>query len=219
MNLFLRELCGGRMDHLDNFPRTDPIWQSGKLLESTFTELVDSLRNPDSMKNPAINELARLLWRLVGNRIVPSSVMPGIPTMSFWCEIKKGEMFATIICPLDWPQRLKDDPYMQMGAMVFNASRARDYWNHRIIDITDTKEEQYDRAMAFEAELLCYFQQHTTDFVPNEYQKQVLEKFPAGLASAPPGLVYESRPFPDGQAEMLLAGPPYPVDVYNLNKK
>lgn len=52
----------------------------------------------------------------------------------------------------------------------------------------------------------------------NLFQKQVLENFPKGLASAGE-LLYESRDFPDSMAEVIAAGPPYPVDVYNLGDK
>jgi len=218
LNSYLKELCGGRLSHLNDFDHKDPLWLQGKLLEVTFTELVDRLRNPQTFPNPRINGLMSIFWRLVGNHIVPSSVMPSIPTMSFWCEVKNGtDMMATIICPADWPQRLQKEPHMQMGAMVYNASKAQDYWNLRIPGLNEDQKDNHFRAMAWESELYRQFLKDDPGFTPNEYQQTVLEKFPNGLDSEDAKvLVYESRPFPEGRAAMLVAGPPWPIDVYNM---
>lgn len=218
MSLFLQDLCGGTIPHLDTIPHNDPVWQSGKLLETTFSDMVDRLRTPEHCKNPAINTLMSLCWRIVGNRICPTSLMEGCPTMSFWCEARDKGFFATIICPMNWCQMLKDDPFMQLGALVYNASKVKDYWNLKIPGLSDTSEDNHFRAMAYESEFLNYCKQNDPSFVPNPYQYKVFEKFPNGLASAG-DLVYDSRPFPTSQAEIILAGPPYPVDVYNLNKE
>lgn len=221
MSTFLSQLCGGRLDNIENISHDDPLYKSGKWMESTFTELVDRLRNPETCKCPAINDLMTLCWRLVGNRIVPASIMPSMKTLGFWCEIKGDEWFATIICPGRWAELLKEDAYMQLGGMVFQAAKARDYWNRHLpgLNNQETDKDMFERAASYEAEFLTFVAREDRDFSPNPYQQRVLREFPEGLASARPGLHYEGRPFPDDLREVWLNGPPYPVDVYSLGKK
>lgn len=216
-NTFLNDLLGDGLCHIEKVSHDDPLYVSGKMIETTFTELVDRLRNPQIVKCPPINDLMTLLWRLVGNNICPASIMPVIPSLSFWGEIRGSggveTWFATIICPGKWMEMLKEDIYMQLGAMVFNASKARDYWNRKLPGYNATEKDILERSYTYETEFLNYLKREDPAFTPNKYQSQVLEKFPQGLASARPGLHYEGRPFPTRREEILLAGPPYPVDT------
>lgn len=210
--MILDKICD--MQNLWNVPPADPRWKNGKLTEETFTAMVDRLRRCSC---PPIKDLTGLLWKIVGERIAPAAIMEGVPSMSFWCEVKKGEMFATIICPMNWCEMLKNDPHMQMGAIVFNASKAKDYWNQKVVGLDDTEESSTGRAWAYESEFLLHCQSDPS-FSPNPYQRHVLGKFPKGVSSAPSGLLYPGRAFPDDVLDLMAAGPPFPVDVSRYDK-
>jgi hypothetical protein len=212
MTSFLADLCGGELRHIDSLPRHDPLFSSAKAMESVFTALVDRLRSPSVCHCPPINDLMSLFWRLVGNRICPASIS-SVTSISFWCEVKDSNYFATVMCPQNWLQMLKEDKTMQLGGMVFQASRAKDYWNRIFPGRDCPAQDSFDRACSYEAEFLNYLLAEDQDFSPNVYQQQVLEKFPKGLSSARPGLHYEGRSFPISRQEIILAGPPFPVDV------
>jgi hypothetical protein len=203
--------------HINNLKHDDPIWKNGKMFERTFTELVDRLRDPNKTKNDELNKLMSLTWRLVGNHIVPVATLEKIPTMSFFAELTNNEMAAFIVCPPHWCEMLRDDLYMQVGALVYNSSKARDYWNRKIPGHVITKEESHQRAMCYESEWLRFCQLNDPSFKPNTYQGQVLAKY-QGVVDMPPEMVYDSRPFPDTIGEVVLSGPPFPVDVYGHRK-
>jgi hypothetical protein len=152
-----------------------------------------------------------LFWELVGNRICPTAIS-FVPTLSFWAEARDGELIAFILCPQNWVQMVKADPIMQLGGLVFNASKAKDYWNQKVPGLTDTDEDSMERCWSYEAEYLNYVSALKPSFAPNDYQKKVMDKYPNGLRSARPGVHYHSRPFPG-------EGPPFPVDVHGLSAK
>jgi hypothetical protein len=191
--------------NIDSLDHKDPRFQNGIMISEAFTKCVDELRN---WPHQPVAELMSLFWKLVGNRICPASIQPDVSTLSFWCEIPGGadpdkrarQMIATIICPSNWCDMLRADRYMQLGALVFQASKAKDYWNLKIPGITCTEEAFQERAYSYEAEFLNTI----SVFSPNSYQKQVLTKYPQGLRSVRRGLHYTSRPFPD-------VPPPYPM--------
>lgn len=216
MSLFIDEMF--QSFHINSLKHDDPLWKDVKLMERTFTELVDRLRDPAKTKNEELNKLMSLTWRLVGNHIVPTAMLEKCPTMSFWAELHGDEMAAFIVCPQNWHTMLMKDLYMQAGALVYNSSKARDYWNLKLPGHNITPDESHQRAMCYESEWLRFCQLNDPEFVPNDYQGKVLGKY-QGVVDMPPELVYDSRAFPDTIAEVLLAGPPFPVDVYGHRKK
>ena len=108
---------------------------------------------------------------------------------------------AVVMCPENWYEQLRADPHMQMGALAYVASQAKDYWNHKFItlpgeDAQKKKKEVHDRAWSNEAELLHYFQRTAPNFNPNDYQKHVMGKYPLGTLSVPHNYVdrdYDSQ--------------------------
>lgn len=189
-------------EHIENLSKDDPRYSAGKAFEVKFTTMVEGMMDPSQLPLPAINSLMRLFWRLVGNKIVPSA-MGGVPTLSFFAEIRSHKSAGMVICPEDWLDKVQEDPYYQMGALVFAASQAKDYWNHKFVP--GSRNEIHARAWSYEAEWLHFLA--ATDpagFKPNAYQQKIMNEYPQGIASEPSN--YEGREY-DG------VFPPYPVDV------
>ena len=143
--------------------------------------------------------------------MVPAVMMSELPTPSFMFEKKGDREFALIMLPTDFAQRCQDDPYMQFGAVVFLASQARDAYNGRIPPEEETARKKvagkvHKRAHAYEADYLLTAQENCDDFTPNDYQKELLRRFPVGLGSLDPELKYTSKPFVPGTQSPILDG-------------
>ena len=180
----------------------DPFFLQMKLMQDEFSDLVDVMKTHEYVSNPAINRLMKLFYLLVGNKITPVAINDAVPTLGFWCEVKRGRSLAVIMLPPNWHKMLREDAYMQMGAMVFAASQSKDYWNNRFIP--DEKETIHKRAWSYESELLHYFARTSPKFKPNEYQKTIMADYPNGIASIDGH--YEGREFD-------RVGPPFPVQT------
>ena len=180
-----------------------------------FQCILGMLGDPDMCPNPTINALAQLVWNLIGKQMIPAVMMSELPVSSFMFEKKGDKELAMIMLPTDFSQRCKDDPYMQFGAVVFLASQARDAYNGRIPPEEETARrgiarKVHKRAHAFEAEYLLTAQQNCNDFTPNEYQQELLKRFPNGLDSLEPELKYDSKPFVQGPPSPILDGYDFP---------
>lgn len=197
--------------HIDSFADElgidNPEFKKNKLMESEFSDLVDVMRKDNWLPLPAINTLMTLFWRIVGNNVTPVVMNPSVPTLSFWCEIHQSvghqnRSLATIMIPHNWHDLLVEDAHMQMGALVFAASQAKDYWNHKFP--SSTKKEIHDRAWSYESELFHYFVRTSPGFKANSYQSKIMEEYPNGIASVDSH--YVGREY-DG------VFPPFPIDV------
>lgn len=166
--------------------------KSTTLIQDEFSDLVDVMRKSKYIDLKPINDLMSLFWRLVGNKVCPAAISDSVPSLSFYCEIRANKSMAVIICPEKWHDMLIADAHYQMGAMVFAASQAKDYWNNKFI--VEKKEIIEKRAYSFEAELLNFFAKTVVGFKPNDYQKHVIEKYPEGIKSC--DLHYIGKDFP-----------------------
>src|SRR5690348_11274289 len=102
---------------------------------------------------------------------------------------------------------------MQVGAAVYVASQARDFYTTRLGSTTDPAIAQlqardaHQRAMAYEAEaILTVARMHRDEglgeLVPNEYQAKVLGAFPQGIETpAVQKLIYPTPEFPVGRMQ------------------
>lgn len=158
---------------------------------NTFDSLVDFLRDKDRFPNPKINQLVTLLWRLVGNRHIPVTLDLGgrIPSLSFVVQGNLVEQAPFFILPQSFTGLVHANPAMQLGAVAFAASQARDYWTGKLIEEKRLGREDdcLKRAYAFEAEVLLTLQKLAQDdgdtLKFNAYQTEVLNRFPLGLGS------------------------------------
>lgn len=156
---------------------------------------VDVLRDPQSTPSLPINRLMTLAWRLIGNKVVATTVAEVMPlghpeTLHFWCEIRSGQALGIVMVPFEWAKMVIEDRWMQMGGLVFIGSQVADYWHGKINRYSGDRPAM-ERAMAHEAEFLLTLE----GFKPNSYQKQVLDHFPQGLKSLPADLRYELKPY------------------------
>lgn len=180
----------------ESLDRNDPVRKLGDDLGGLFTEGVAFLKNV--FPNPALNKLGQLIWDIVGHRLVLLGVGPNVPTMSFTAYVRGGVMQSVIFVPPFWSKMIAEDPMMQFGAIVFNGSKAVDFYNSRkeLDGSAEGSKALHLRAMLYEAEFLRTLQQKNPAYAFNTYQQQVLAKYPNGLESPEADrLLYESKPF------------------------
>ena len=188
--LFQR-LYGDKVPNLEELGPDDKLRRQGELIIAFFDAGVDTLRNPGTFPNQQINELMTLFWRLVGNKITPTVLHTGIPGLAFWGEVRGVESMGMVFVPQTYAELCVDDPAMQLGALVFTASQARDFYNGRQA-VTD---EVKARAYAYEGEFLKTLIETAPAFTPNEYQRRVLIQFADGIETNYRKLKYQSMPF------------------------
>lgn len=172
----------------------DPVRVLSDDLGALFTEAVEFLKS--TFPNPELRKFGELLWDIVGNRLVPVAIGPNVPSVSFAGYLQGSVMRGLIILPPFWKKMVKEDPIMQLGAVIYSGSKAIDFYNN-ILDAGTLD----PRAQMFEAEYLRTVKREEPSFQFNAYQKQVLANFPKGLddeKAAP--YRYESKPFFVAQA-------------------
>jgi hypothetical protein len=193
----------------DKLPTDDPIYIKGKALGDKFSELVDLLR---TNKNPRLAMLGTLIWRLVGNHVIPVAMVEGIPTLSFTALRNPAGIMGMVICPEDWLEQIEANPLYCMGGIVFVASQCRDFWNGKILYPAQDQDQSatfgpgpqiatdpivLKRAFAYEAEYL-----HSIfpsgDLKPNDYQSKVMAAYPKGLDTSL-DLIYDGKPYMDAK--------------------
>lgn len=179
---------------LDGLPQTVPsdvLVALKTIVEPGITQIVGMLANPAEVPLPAINDLAGLMWRLVGSHTteVAGTDMPQVTSLAFlgmvWPAKKMSQ--GVFLFPLGYSKTLLNDTWMQLGGVVYNASKARDLWNGKLADHANVMK----RAAAYEAQFLRYALTQP-GFTPNGYQQGVLDE---NTVDMPPELAYTSRPF------------------------
>lgn len=177
-----------KQTNVADLPEDDPIAKIGRVCEGLFTGGVDVLRS--LVPNDRIRAIARIVWDLVGHKRVLVALGPDVPTLSFTATRHGDVIQGFVVIPKHWPQMTKDDPFMQLGAILFVGSQVVDFYNDRLFDDPAAQA----RWQAHEAELLLTLARTLPSWKPNDYQRQILEKFPSGLDT--PGVVlYPVRPF------------------------
>lgn len=168
-----------------------------------FDLIVDFLREENKFPNREINKLLSLTWRLVGNKHVPVTfdTEGKLESLSFTFLKDEAEETAFFIMPRHFIQLVDEDPLMQIGAVVYNASQVRDYWTGKLKEeIQRELPEQFRvRAWAYEAEALLTMEKllegSGEKLLLNEYQYKVLGMYPNGLSDLHPSLYYETPGF------------------------
>lgn len=177
---------------VDDLPESDPTARIGKTCGDLFTAGVETLRS--IIPNERIRALGRVVWDLVGNKRVLTALGPDVPSLSFTCMRMKGVVQGIVLMPKTWPQMVEDDPFMQLGAILFVGVQVVDFYNDRLFGDSGARV----RWQAYEAELLRTLQETLSQWTPNEYQRQLLAKYPRGIDS--PGVdVYAYRAYQPSQ--------------------
>lgn len=180
---------------LADLPDSDPTATLGKTCEALFTNGVDVLRSV--LPNDRVRALARVVWDLVGHKQVLVGLGPDVPSLAFTAMQHKGVDQAIILMPRAWPEMVRQDMFMQLGAVLFVGVQAVDFYNDRLVGDSTAR----IRWQAYEAELLHTLARMLTHWAPNEYQREVMKKYPSGLDSA--GVVlypYKAYEPPKGEA-------------------
>lgn len=168
---------GGAQVNVNDLPEDDPTAKIGKACEKLFTGGVGVLRS--NVPNDRIRALGRVVWDLVGHKQVLTAIGPDVPSLSFTVMKLKEMHQAIILIPKQWPKMVKDDPFMQLGAILFVGAQAVDFYNDRLLGDDGVQR----RWQAYEAELLHSIMTLLPRWKPNEYQREILARFPDGLDS------------------------------------
>lgn len=188
---------------LPDLPAGDPLRERCMAIEHTFTTLMDYLRSHAG--HPRIRRLCQLAWDLYGNRLVLTAIGPRVSSLYFMVgkgkttassfarpnltasSIPRGTYFATVFKPHHWVDLVKENPQLQLGALVYTASKCADFYRSpddmQQIDIIET------RARAYEAQYLLSVPASQLQLTP--HQEDVLRAFPKGLQSLAAGIDYE----------------------------
>ena len=183
---------GGRQVNVADLPEDDPAAKLGKECERLFTGGVDVLRSV--VPNDRLRAIARVVWDLVGHKRVLVAIGPDVPSLSFTVMRLKGLEQAIVLVPKRWPDMVKADPLMQLGAILFVGVQAVDFYNDRLIGDASARR----RWEAYEAELLRTLRALVPSWKPNEYQQEVLARCPDGLDGKDVGL-YSFRAYEPAQ--------------------
>lgn len=168
---------------LNNMDPSDPFAQKARRSQDLFTRGVHTLKIID---NPIITGLMSYVWDIFHHRHVLMAVGPDVPTLSFAIVSKEGGGFqALVFAPYNWPDMVKEDPRMQLGAILANGSQCADFYNN-LITSPESFEISRRRSNSYEAEYLLML-----DNPLNEYQKSVLALYPKGWD---PTLGYVRKP-------------------------
>jgi hypothetical protein len=160
------------------------------VLTATWDACLCALSEPKATPDTHLNRLAGLMWQLCGSRTVTTAATDEVKTISFLAMNEDEKLVGAVLIPDNWVKMFAVEPWMQLGAIVHTASKARDFWNGRILDVNVER-----RARAFEYLALALAVKDTSasrKFAANDYQKKVLAEFEAGV---PKGLLGDSRPF------------------------
>jgi len=173
----LRVFVAPKID-LKDMPDHDPIAALGRRCEALFTGGVDVLRS--LVPNDRVRALAHVVWDLVGHKRVLVVLGSEVPSLSFTVMRREGVDQGIVLIPKDWPQMTEDDPFMQLGAILFVGVQAVDFYNDRLLGDQGARR----RWQAYEAELLRTLKTWLPRWKPNDYQREILEGCPDGLDTA-----------------------------------
>jgi hypothetical protein len=191
MSAVLEEILaafGGSQVALKDLPDDDPMAPIARQCENLFTYGVDVFRS--FLPNDRLRALARVVWDLVGHKQVLVAIGPNVPSLSFAVMQLKSVRQGLVLIPKNWPEQIKTDYFMQLGAIIFTGAKVVDFYNDRLIDDPVAS----SRWSAYEAEYLHLIGKLLPrfGFQPNDYQRGVMAKFPSGLDS--PGVeLYDSK--------------------------
>jgi hypothetical protein len=168
---------------LNNMDPSDPSTQKARTAQDLFTGGVHVLR---TIENPVISGLMSYVWDLFHHRHVLLAMGPDVPSLSFALAGGEGGLKALVFAPHNWPEMVRKDPLMQLGAIIANGSQCVDYYNDLIKSREDVRATK-NRAESYEAEYLLMLGDHPL----NEYQKGIRALYPKGFD---PILGYPRKP-------------------------
>lgn len=165
-------------------------------MEETLTEKVTRLIHylATSFPDKGVNDLMLHAWALFNTRTCDvCSFAVATPTAALIKARDSEKLRMMMLIPEQW----NDVPTKELGALVFCGSQVVDYYNDRMNKSTvEQTREIKDRARMYEAQFLRVVAEQDTTFVPDDYQREIMEEHPT-LRS---GLVYPRKRLPPNAA-------------------
>jgi|HubBroStandDraft_4_1064222.scaffolds.fasta_scaffold376953_2 hypothetical protein len=181
MSAILEEILdafGGSQVNVKDLPDDDPRALLGRQCEGLFTSGVRMFRSV--LPNDRLRALARVIWDLVEHKQVVVAIGPDVPSLSFTVMQLKIVRQGLVLIPKNWPEQIRADYFMQLGAILYVGAQVVDFYNDRLIDDPTAPA----RWSAYEAEYLRMIKDlFPRGWTPNDYQRGVMEKYPDGLDS------------------------------------
>lgn len=162
---------------------------------------------------PRVARLAELTWDIVGAEVVPTvlpvdeKMLSSMTSGVNFAILGDGESdppdLAMVICVApDLLERMKRDPAMQAGAVVFAGSHAIDVWSGKLssamskVELHSSINGARVRASIYEAEFLHALLGAERHWRPNQWQRDTLAQWPNGWDSeGAEHYWYEPRPW------------------------
>jgi len=159
----------------------------------TFASLSNFLGDPERFPNRDINRIVKEMRFLMARRGIPLVTSSwDIDELSFAIAERRGRKMPILIAPEDYLAKVKSDPIWQLGMVAAKAVLIKDFFSGMIPDPSETSNEVRLLTGAFCAETLLTLKKMAVEEgierQPSEIEKQVLEAYPEGLKSLPPGL-------------------------------
>ena len=159
----------------------------------TFASLSNFLGDPERFPNKDINKVVKEMRFLMARKGIP--LVAGnwdFAELSFAMIERQGRNLPILIAPKDYVAKVKKDPIWQLGMVASKAVLIKDFFSGMIPDPSETSSEVRLLTGAFCAETLLTLNkmagEEGIEWQPSEIGRQVLEAYPEGLKSLPPGL-------------------------------
>jgi hypothetical protein len=165
-----------------------PLAKRGRECEQLFTSGVIQLRMMKDL--PLITDLMADVWGIYHYRHVVMALGPDVPSpcIAVVQRVKDGIFQALTFVPYAWPEMIKADPTHELGAIITVGSQSVDFYNNKLLSEEDSKISK-KRSLSYEAEFIHILSLSGHNL--NDYQKQVLAKYPNGFDSS---LAYARKP-------------------------
>lgn len=178
-------------EQLRTLPGGEAVAKTVNTMEHYFTSGVGFLAR--TFPNPRVNGLMQSVWDLVHYKYVQVALGPNVPSLTY-AVVRVGEtgqQAAVFFLPYTWAKMFEEDPYTELGSLIFTGSQAVDYYNDRIQSQEDSSVSNR-RGRIYEAEFFLTLQQRGTQLTP--FQQKILADYPTGLGSPSAGeLIYPPK--------------------------
>ncbi len=151
---------------------SNPFHVRAKESEAMFTAAMAFLKR---VPGP-VGDLCAYAWDIFHHGHVRMAVGPDVPSLHLAIAGSPLSAQCLVFVPHEWPDMVRGEPLMQVGAVVFTASQAVDFHNG-MFPPREPSSRIKERAASFEAEYLRMIPAESL----NDYQREVLVKNPAGF--------------------------------------
>lgn len=160
---------------LEDLDKDSPLAKIGRDCQELFTSGVAIL----CKSVPVISNLMLDVWEIFNYQHVVMAIGPNVPALAISVvQDSNGMIQALTFATYSWPQMAKEDPSMELGAIVYVGSQVVDYYNNKLLSQEDNIISK-QRALSYEAEYLLLLKRD--GMFLNEYQEDVIAQYPNGF--------------------------------------